>query len=78
MSDRINLNLSRRHAAVLYGILSQAIDESTGDIDGLLIEEGLEVAVKIRRRVWDLLQPKTTGLIRPFLSKKESDDEEER
>ena len=54
--QRIHLNLSRRDAATLFVILSQAIDESTGEQDGMLLEDDLDCADRIIVRLWNMLQ----------------------
>ena len=53
---RIYLNLSRHDAATLFGILTQAMDESTGEQDGMLLEDDLDCADRIAARLWDMLQ----------------------
>ena len=54
--QRIHLNLSRHDAATLLVILSQAMDESTGEHDGMLLEDDLDCADRIATRLWGMLQ----------------------
>ena len=56
MIKRIHLSLSRKDAAILYGILNQAIDESTGNEDGMLVGEDYDCAARIAVRLWNSLQ----------------------
>lgn len=58
MKKRIRLNLSRHDAATLLGVIAQAIDESTGEEDGMLLQHDLDCAVRICNRLFGMLQPR--------------------